>query len=277
MAFTLGPKAETAGYRIEVHQTVGSTNAVALSRAREGDHGRLWVVSAHQSAGRGRRGNHWATPQGNLAASLLCLVDASPTTAATLGFVAGLALDEALRHVVPNLAVTIVLDGLEPGPLTGGHRLRLKWPNDVLLDGGKLAGILLEAEPAAAGGLAVVVGIGVNVVSTPVDLPYPAAALAAVTPGISASDVFHALSDAWAGLERLWAGGNGFGLIRELWLARAAGVGEEVAVRLGNHVFGGVFESIDDEGRLVIRAGDGTARAISAGEIHFGSVAAARA
>lgn len=277
MVFTLGPKAEAAGYRIEAHQTLDSTNAIALSRARHGDRGSLWVVSAHQSAGRGRRGNHWGTPPGNLAASLLCLVDASPGTAATLGFVAGLALDEALRHVVPDLSVILALDGVEPGFEGEGHRLRLKWPNDVLLDGGKLAGILLEAEPAPGGGLAVVVGIGVNVVSAPANLPYPATALAAVTSGISASDLFHALSDAWAGLERLWAGGNGFGLIRELWLTRAAGLGEEVVVRLGDDVFGGVFDSIDEEGRLVIRAGDGTARSISAGEIHFGAVAAARA
>jgi len=276
MVFTLGPKAAAAGYRVDAYQTVDSTNAVALARAREGDLGRLWVVSAHQSAGRGRRGNHWGTSQGNLAASVLCLVDSSPGTAATLGFVAGLALDEALRRVVPDLAVTIALDGVEPGFARGGYRLRLKWPNDVLLDGGKLAGILLEAEPAAGGGLAVVVGIGVNVVSAPVNLPYPAAALAAVTPGISASDVFIALSDAWAGLERLWDGGNGFGLIRELWLARAAGLGEEVAVRIGDDVFGGVFDSIDEEGRLVVRTRDGTARSISAGEIHFGAVAAAR-
>lgn len=277
MVFTLGPKAEAAGYRIEPHRTVPSTNAIALSRARKGDDGRLWVVSAHQRAGRGRRGNHWGTPRGNLAASLLCLVDASPTTAATLGFVAGLALDEALRRIVPDLSVKMALDGVEPAPITGSHRLRLKWPNDVLLDGGKLAGILLEAEPAAGGRLAVVVGIGVNVVSVPANLPYPATALTTITPGISARDVFHALSDAWAGLERLWAGGEGFGLVRELWLARAAGLGEEVAVRLGDDVFGGIFDTIDEEGRLVIRARDGTARSISAGEIHFGAVAAARA
>jgi BirA family biotin operon repressor/biotin-[acetyl-CoA-carboxylase] ligase len=274
MRFTLGPKAEAAGYRIEAFTTIGSTNAVALSRARDGDHGRLWVVSAHQSAGRGRRGNRWGTPRGNLAASLLCLVDAQRSMAATLGFVAGLALDEALRRIIPELSVKIAIDGVEPAFGKGSYRLRLKWPNDVLLDGGKLAGILLEAEPAAAGGLAVVVGIGVNVIAAPVGLPYPATALAAVTPGVDASDVFYGLAEAWAGLERLWAGGNGFGQIRDLWLARAVGLGEEVAVRLGEGVFGGVFDTIDDEGRLVIRARDGTVRSISAGEVHFGAMAA---
>jgi BirA family biotin operon repressor/biotin-[acetyl-CoA-carboxylase] ligase len=277
MRFTLGPKARAEGYRIEVHDTIDSTNAVALSRARAGDRGRLWVVSTHQSAGRGRRGRHWGTPPGNLAASLLYLVDAPPGTAATLGFVAGLALDDALRRVVPDLSVKIVLDGVEPTSATGGDRLRLKWPNDLLLDGGKLAGILLEAEGTATGGLAVVIGIGLNVTSAPGNLPYPATALAALAPGVDASDVFYALSEAWAGLERLWAGGAGFGRIRQLWLARASGLGEEVAVRVGEEVYGGVFDTIDDEGRLVIRARDGTVRSISAGEIHFGAVAAAQA
>jgi BirA family biotin operon repressor/biotin-[acetyl-CoA-carboxylase] ligase len=277
MRFTLGPKAQAEGYRIEAHDTVDSTNAVALSRARHGDLGRLWVVSTHQSDGRGRRGRHWGTPPGNLAASLFCLVDAPPRTAATLGFVAGLALDDALRRVVPELSVKIALDGVEPISGIGGDRLRLKWPNDVLLDGGKIAGILLEAEATATGGLAVVIGIGVNVVAAPGGLPYPATALTTLAAGVDASDVFYALSEAWAGLERLWARGAGFGQIRELWLARASGLGEEVAVRVGEAVYGGVFDTIDDDGRLVIRAHDGTVRSISAGEIHFGALAAAQA
>lgn len=277
MRFTLGPKARAEGYRIEAHDTIDSTNAVALSRARAGDRGRLWVVSTHQSAGRGRRGRRWGTPPGNLAASLLYLVDVPPGTAATLGFVAGLALDDALRRVVPDLSVKILLDGVEPVSASGGDRLRLKWPNDLLLDGSKLAGILLEAEGTATSGLAVVIGIGLNVASAPGNLPYPATALAALAPGVDASDVFYALSEAWAGLERLWAGGAGFGRIRQLWLARATGLGEEVAVRVGEEVYRGVFDTIDDEGRLVIRSRDGAVSSISAGEIHFGAVAAAQA
>jgi len=276
MDFALGAKALAAGYRLKVFDTLGSTNAEALALARAGDPGRLWIVSPHQSAGRGRRGSEWSTPAGNLAASLLLIVDASPSVAATLGFAAGLALDEALRRVAPELSIAIALDGID-GNKGRGDRLRLKWPNDVLLDGGKLAGILLEAEPVGEGRLAVVIGIGVNVVSAPTNLPYPATALAALGSRADAAGVFHALSDAWAGIERLWDGGRGFPKVRELWLGRAAGVGEEVVVKVGGEVLRGAFDTIDGEGRLVIREPQGQVRVVSAGEVHFGATAAARA
>ena len=97
MAFALGPKATAAGYRLDARETVGSTNAEALALARAGDPGRLWVVSDYQSAGRGRRNSAWQTPRGNLAATILSIVSVPPVTGATLGFVAGLCLDEALR------------------------------------------------------------------------------------------------------------------------------------------------------------------------------------
>lgn len=273
MRFALGPKALAAGYRLDALDTIASTNAEALARARAGDPGRLWIASAHQTAGRGRRGRAWATPPGNLAATVLLVIDGDAAVGATLGFVAGLSLDEALRRVAPDLAFATALDGLEPA---GGRRdrLRLKWPNDVLLDGRKLAGILLEAEPIGADRLAVAAGIGVNVVNAPEDLPVPATALAAL--GVDAASLFEALAEAWAGLERIWDRGRGFQTIRDLWLDRAAGLGEPVAVKAGSEVLSGLFETIDREGRLVIRAGDGTRRWITAGEVHFGTVATAR-
>jgi BirA family biotin operon repressor/biotin-[acetyl-CoA-carboxylase] ligase len=273
MAFALGEKARDAGYRLEAFEAIGSTNAVAMARARAGDAGRLWIVSDFQSEGRGRRGSQWATAKGNLAASVFLPVRADPAVAATLGFVAGLSLDEALRRVAPGLAVAIAMDGLERGA-GAAARLRLKWPNDVLLDGGKLAGILLEAEPLADGRLAVVAGIGVNVVEAPTGLTYPTAALASLGSSARATDVFAALSDAWAGIERIWDGGRGFPRIRDLWLDRAAGVGEEAVIRIGGEVLRGKFETIDNEGRLLIRLDDGTLRPVSAGEVHFGAMAA---
>jgi BirA family transcriptional regulator, biotin operon repressor / biotin---[acetyl-CoA-carboxylase] ligase len=276
MDFALGPKARAAGYRLEAFETIGSTNAEAMSRARAGDAGALWIVSGHQSAGRGRRGRNWGTPSGNLAASLLLVVDYAPSVAATLGFVAGLALDDALRRVVPELAFAVSIDGMDGRARARGHRLRLKWPNDVLLDGGKLAGILLEAEPTATGRLAVVVGIGVNVVDAPRDLPYRATALAELGMPVNAGDLFRALSDAWAGAERVWDEGRGFPNIRALWLERAVGIGEEVSVRVGDEVLRGAFDTIDEEGRLVIRDADDAYRTISAGEVHLGAVVAAR-
>jgi BirA family transcriptional regulator, biotin operon repressor / biotin---[acetyl-CoA-carboxylase] ligase len=275
MQFRLGPEARAAGYRIEEHDTIPSTNATALVRARSGDPGRLWIVSGHQSAGRGRRGNRWETPSGNLAATLLYVVDTSHSSAATLGFVAGLALQAAIGRVAPMLSIKIGLDAVEPASTSGG-RLRLKWPNDVLLDGGKVAGILLEAQPLPSRRLAVAIGIGVNVISAPDGMPYPTSALATHAFGVNAGEVFCALSDAWTELESLWANGNGFSRIRDLWLTQAVGLGQEVAVRVGGSVYSGTFHTIDEEGHLVVRGGDGEVRLISAGEVHFGAMTEAR-
>jgi BirA family biotin operon repressor/biotin-[acetyl-CoA-carboxylase] ligase len=272
MAFTLGPRAIEAGYRLKAYDEIGSTNAEALSLARAGDAGGVWVVSDRQTAGRGRRGSQWSTERGNLAASLLTVTSADPAAAATLGFVAGIALDAALRLAAPEVVARVALDGAS-GP---GGRIALKWPNDVLLDGAKLAGILLEAEKAPDGRMAVVVGIGVNVRHAPTDLPYAAASLAGLGSGATAETLFSALSDCWRAAATEWDDGRGFPGVRERWLSRASGLGGAVAVRLGGEVARGVFETIDEAGRLVVRTDDGSRRAISAGEVHFGAAATAR-
>jgi len=275
MPFALGPKATAAGYRLDARESVGSTNAEALALARAGDPGRLWVVSDHQSAGRGRRNSAWQTPRGNLAATILSVFPVRPEAAATLGFVAGLCLDEAVRKVAPGIATAIAVDGIERGG-AGRDRLRLKWPNDVLLDGRKLAGILLEAEIRGDGRVAVAVGIGVNVVGAPADLPYPAVALADLGVTATAADLFLPLAEAWSGIADAWDEGRGFAALRRVWLERAAGLGQPVSVRVGGEVFAGTFETIDGAGRLVIRAPDGSERTISAGEVHLGMAATAR-
>ncbi len=276
MAFVLGNEAIAAGYRLKAYPEIGSTNAEALAAARGDDPGRIWFVTDRQTAGRGRRGRAWEGPRGNLAATLLLISNLHAAMDASLGFVAGLALDEALRRVAPSLAVRIALDGVESGAGEGA-RLRLKWPNDVLLDGGKLSGILLEREPLPSGGSAVAIGIGVNVAHAPEGLPYPATALRPLGFPIDAMSMFAALSDAWAGLERLWAGGGGFAVIRNLWLERAAGLGEDVVVRLGEETVRGTFETIDEAGRLVLRLAGGERRMVAGGEVHFGAVATVRA
>ncbi|MBX3530713.1 MAG: biotin--[acetyl-CoA-carboxylase] ligase [Rhizobiaceae bacterium] len=270
MSFRLAPSAANAGYRLESFASVGSTNALALERARAGDPGQLWLVSKKQEAGRGRRGRAWATPEGNLAATLLLSGLSDLKSAAALGFVAGLALGEALDAVVPAGSVSIAPDGAD---LAGKGRFELKWPNDVLAGRAKLAGILLESESLATGGFAVAVGIGVNVVAHPEGLPYPATSLAALGSKATAEDLFLALSDAWVDVAALWGEGRGLAAIRERWLRRAAGLGSEVAVRLDGAVIRGIFETIDTECRFVIRAQDGRRHTIAAGDVHFGAVA----
>ena len=147
----------------------------------------------------------------------------------------------------------------------------------MVADGAKSAGIGLESEPLPSGGYALAVGIGVNVAIAPEGLPYPATSLAALGLSVTAEELFVLLSDAWVDIERTWRNGKGMAEIRCMWLARAAGLGAPVAVNTGSTVVRGVFETIDDDGRLVIRLDDGSATTITAGDVHFGGVASAGA
>jgi BirA family biotin operon repressor/biotin-[acetyl-CoA-carboxylase] ligase len=269
MAFSLPATALSEGYRLEAHDSVGSTNALALERARAGVPGKLWVVSKRQDSGRGRRGRAWATPEGNLAATLLLVEAYELRLAATLGFVAGLALADALDAVAPTRRIAIAPDGGG----NGGDRFELKWPNDVLAQGAKLAGILLESAMLGGDRVALAIGIGVNVVAYPDDVPFPATSLKALGYRGDAETLFLALADAWNENSRMWDGGRGLTRIRQRWLSRAAGLGSEVAVRVDGNVVRGVFETIDEDCRFVIRAGGGKLVKIAAGDVHFGAVA----
>ncbi|MDN2582642.1 biotin--[acetyl-CoA-carboxylase] ligase [Aquibium sp. ELW1220] len=275
MGFALAPTALTEGYRLEAFDSIGSTNLEALDRARAGDPGRLWLAARRQETGRGRRGRVWETPSGNLAATLL-LVDCCPLPqAATLGFVAGLALADALSAVAPGTRVAVGPDGGHGRE--GAGRYELKWPNDVLAHGAKLAGILLESVMLPEGRFAVAIGIGVNVVAHPQGLPYPAISLAGLGADCTADTLFLALSDAWLRHERTWNRGRGLSAIRTAWLARAAGLGADVAVRIGDEVVRGTFETIDEECRFLVRDRTGRVWPVAAGDVHFGAVASATA
>jgi BirA family biotin operon repressor/biotin-[acetyl-CoA-carboxylase] ligase len=278
MGFSLSPLAQQNGFRLEAFETIGSTNAVALERAQAGDPGKLWIVSKRQESGRGRRGRAWATSHGNLAASLLLTGTFELKTAATLGFVAGLSLADALDAVCPAATVSIGLDGAgNTGFGKSPLRVELKWPNDLLAGGAKLAGILLESTQLPDDRFAIVIGIGVNVVAYPDDVPYPATSLARLGADCDAERLFLALSDAWEENSRIWGEGRGLAEIRKRWLARAAGLGSEVAVRVDGKVLRGIFETIDEDCRFVIRDNDGERVKIAAGDVHFGAVASASA
>ena len=267
MTFSLGPRATSAGYRLEAFDQVGSTNVEAIARGRDGDRGSIWFVTSEQTAGRGRRQRAWIAPRGNLASSVLEVLDITPATAATLGFAAGLATEAALRKVSLEAALRA-----GPEPLT----YALKWPNDVLAGGKKLVGISLDAE-AVGDRLAIVVGIGTNVVGAPEGTPTPATSLAALGVQISAEELFAALSDTWVEFRGIWNNGRGFAEIRRLWLERAAGLGGKVAIQTGGAVIEGSFETIDEAGCLIVRTADGKRVPITAGDVYFGSAASAGA
>ncbi len=270
--FWLGPIARGRGYRLNGFEEVGSTSTEAARAAEGGDVGEVWFAALKQTAGRGRRGRPWETPRGNLAASLMIVPHCDAAVAATLGFVAGVALNRALAAVLPPHIMRQGVDGAE----SGRYRIALKWPNDLLADGRKLAGILLEASKRPDGRLAIVIGFGVNVVSAPSGLPYPATSLAALGADISAEAIFSALAEEWVVAYELWDNGSNVADILRLWRASAAGIGAEVAVAHEGEVVRGIFESIDDSGRLIVRANDNSRIAISAGDVHFGVTATAR-
>lgn len=265
MTFSLGPKATSAGYRLAAFDRIGSTNAEAMSRARDGEQGPLWFVTTEQTAGRGRRQRAWIAPRGNLASSILEVMDVSPGVAATLGFAAGLSLESALQ----KLSIEANLRRAGAGSL----KYALKWPNDVMAERQKLAGILLEAEAVAGNRLAVVVGIGTNVVAAPEGTPTPATSLAALGVHVGAEELFTALSEAWVEFRGIWDNGRGFAEIRKVWLERAFGLGEQVAIQTGAATVEGIFDTIDETGCLIVRTLEGKRAAVAAGEVYFGAAA----
>jgi BirA family transcriptional regulator, biotin operon repressor / biotin---[acetyl-CoA-carboxylase] ligase len=240
--------APSTNARIAHLDTVDSTNAEVLRRARAGERGPLWIVAKEQSAGRGRRGKTWISPSGNLHATLL-LTDPAPAAAAPqLGFVAALALHDAAIAAAPALAA----------------RLALKWPNDLLCAARKIAGILIEGE---GNPVTVAVGIGVNCRHHPDGTEFPATDFAAEGADVTAAALFDHLVSAMQARLTQWNRGTGFAGIRAAWLARALGLGQPIRVRLSERETTGCFETIDDAGRLVLRIRNGGLVPIAAGEV----------
>jgi BirA family biotin operon repressor/biotin-[acetyl-CoA-carboxylase] ligase len=220
---------------------VGSTNDWLLANAASLTDGH-WVIADRQTAGRGRRGRVWNDGAGNFMGSVLVRSDGPVQQ---LSFVAALALHEAVAAATGQ-----------------GQRFALKWPNDVLLDGIKCSGILLERQ-----GDALVIGIGVNLAHHPEGTERPATSLAAAGLAVPAPrDLLDMMAPAFARWRGLWAA-EGFAPIRSAWLDRAAGVGGRIVARLGHESPEGLFTGLADDGALLMRLDDGRTRAIHAGEV----------
>jgi len=240
-----------AGYSVATFDEIDSTNEEARRRAAVGERGPLWITARRQTAGRGRRGRSWDSPDGNLMATLLIAPGVSAPEAARLSFVAALAVHD---FVVAHTRASV----------------RVKWPNDVLVDGKKIAGILLESSGTdgvdALPWLAV--GIGVNLIDAPTETPYPTTFLGAHGTAPSPAEALAVLADAWETRFRAWRV-SGFAAIREAWLGVAAGLGTEIEVRLPGETLYGRFETLMPDGALSLLLPNGTRRAITAGEVFF--------
>ncbi len=245
----LDPTATAMGVRLVAHEVLGSTNAEALNLARQGERGPLWIVARRQTAGRGRRGRAWISEDGNLFASLLLTMSALPECWPQLSLVAALAVHDAVVEIAASLK----------------PRISIKWPNDLLLDRAKFAGILVEGEGGGDGAAAI--GIGVNCASHPADTDYPATDLAAAGILASPAMLMRSLSLKMIGRLAQWNSGEGFSTVRADWMARAAGIGEEVRLRIADRELSGLFETLDAAGGLVLRSPDGRSETITAADV----------
>jgi len=246
--------ASPVGYEILRFDSLDSTNAEARRRGEAGEVGPLWITAREQTAGRGRRGRQWRTGPGDLAATLLTATT-KRAEAAQVSFVAALAVGGLVRSYAPPSLVAY------------------KWPNDVLLAGGKVSGILIESGRAPAGGLWLAVGIGVNLANQPADVERPAASVAShlrhgATAPPNTEQALEQLSRDFAKWFALWEA-EGFAPIREAWLASAVGIGKPCIARLDRETVHGVAEGLDMDGVLLMRLDDGGLRRIAAGDVFF--------
>ena len=245
-----------AGYDRQVLSSIDSTNDEAR-RQYQTLQGPKWILALQQTAGRGRRGRPWADPTGNFAATLVLPDAGDPATAALRSFVASLALYEAF----------VAATGRE-------DLFTLKWPNDVLLNNGKVAGILLESIGATpGGGMGMCIGIGVNLAAAPSTDQVEAGAVAPKALfretgcRISPEDFLNLLAPAFARYDTQMVQ-YGFDAIRQPWLSRAARIGEVITACMGTETVTGVFETVDQQGQLVLSTPSGQ-RAIAAADVFF--------
>lgn len=243
------------GYGKRVLAEVDSTNAEA-ARVASDLAGPEWILGLVQTAGRGRRGRDWKAPEGNFAATLVMRPSETPDQVALRSFVAALALFDALEAATGRT-----------------EWLSLKWPNDVLLKGGKVAGILLESAGLGSGVGHIAIGIGVNLASAPPRAELeetamqPVSVFAETGVKLSPEEFLNLLAPSYARHEETFRT-YGFAPLRELWLARAAKLSEVITARTMRDEVTGTFETVDTQGNLVLKTAKGR-EVIPAADIFF--------
>ena len=238
-------------YRWLDYTTIGSTNSTCLELAKTDDAGNLWITSDQQTEGRGRHGRTWVSESGNLYASLLLKNPADKLSLiGQLPFLAVLGLGQALEEI------------------TGHTNLAgFKWPNDLLISGAKVAGILLESEETFGNKFDVVIGFGVNCKIHPKSSIYPTTNLKEQGFHIRSTDLFKCLVKRIDYLLYGWNRGMNFKMVRDLWLTKALGIGQSITIKLAGGELKGVFENIDESGFLELRLKNSELKKISAGDV----------
>lgn len=227
-----------------------------LALARSGVDEGLWLRAERQSAGRGRQGRVWVSEPGNLYASTLVRLQVADPAAATLALMAAVAVAEEVGCALARSRANRGGDDIDP------PALQIKWPNDILLGGAKLAGILLERTEDA-----VVIGIGVNLAHHPDGLERPVTALAAHGCVVDPGDFLNSLTRTFSGWLARWRS-EGIAPIRARWLEAAHQPATALSARLPDGtIVTGAFETLGPDGALILRLADGTARAIHAGDV----------
>lgn len=233
---------------------VGSTNEVALLRAAAGAAGPLWFAASEQTGGRGRSGRDWVSPPGNLYASLLLTYPRALPAIAQLSLVAGLAAHQSVSTLAPALP------------------LRLKWPNDLLIDGAKICGILIEGRMNHdTGAHNVVVGIGINLAHHPDLGSRRATSLAALGVSAQPATALSHLSAAFEHWHDVWDEGNGIAAIRQAWMARTLDLETPVTVNAGPEQIVGRYLGLDADGAMLLGLPQGGQRRITFGDVHIGA------
>ncbi len=238
-------------YRLIRHARIPSTSDEAKALAADGAPEGTLIWAREQSEGHGRHGRVWASPPGNLYVSVVLRPPAPAAVAAQLSFVAALAVGDACLDASP------------------GAPIAFKWPNDVLLAGRKLAGILLEAQSRPDGSLDwLVLGIGVNLVTYPVNAAYRATALSATGADVTSAAMLTLLAEHFLRRYEQWQNGRGFSTLRAAWLERAQGLGQVIRVSLPRTEIAGRFAGLAEDGALLLETSSGTRR-IDAGEVFY--------
>ena len=233
-------------------ESLDSTNEEATRRLAAGERTPFWIVADQQTRGRGRSGRRWQSPGGNLYATLAIETGVSAAVATQLSFVAALATHDAV-------AAHLAADQLP--------RLRLKWPNDVMLGTAKLAGILLESLAAREGKkLTVILGVGINVAHAPAETERAATSLGLKPSAVA--EVFTSLAAAFEVWLARWDEGCGFPAIREAWLARALALNDPISVNLNGSAIRGRFRGVDAAGALQLETEPGVVITVTAGDIY---------